>query len=95
MKAETIPLGERLIAQETELDRAFASRAITPNSLAESTAAIGTTRATLRTAHLRYHLAQVEVLTPQQIHQYNELRVYAAGAPGHHGSHHPGGHHAK
>ncbi|WP_201861352.1 hypothetical protein [Microvirga soli] len=33
MKAETIPLGERLIAQETDLDRQFASKAVTLGSL--------------------------------------------------------------
>jgi len=95
MKAETIPLGERLIAQETDLDRAFASRTITAQTLAETTSAIGTTRAALRAAHLRYHLAQVEMLLPEQINRYNELRGYAGNAQNHQGGHRPGGHHAK
>src|SRR3954469_11636756 len=30
MKAETVPLGERLIEQETDLDRQFATRSVTP-----------------------------------------------------------------
>jgi hypothetical protein len=34
MKAEAIPLGERLIAQEADLDRRFADKTITPESLA-------------------------------------------------------------
>jgi hypothetical protein len=50
MKAETIPLGERLIAQETKLDRAFATRTITAKTLAETSAAIGKTQAALRAA---------------------------------------------
>ena len=33
MKSESIPLGARLIEEETELDRQFATRAITPDSL--------------------------------------------------------------
>src|SRR5450631_4516944 len=33
MKRESIPLGARLIEEETELDRQFATRAITPDSL--------------------------------------------------------------
>src|SRR5262245_42530708 len=41
MKTEAIPLGERLIAQEAELDKAFANKTITPASLAASTEAIG------------------------------------------------------
>src|ERR1044071_555046 len=34
MKAETIPIGERLIAQEMQLDRLFATRTVTPETLA-------------------------------------------------------------
>lgn len=33
MKAETVPLGERLIAQETDLDRQFATKSVTSASL--------------------------------------------------------------
>jgi len=89
MKAEAIPLGLRLIAEETELDRAFAGRSITPQSLAEKTAAIGRTQAALRAAHLRYHLEQAELLTSDQMRRYAELRGYAGGQ-GHSGGHHPG-----
>ncbi|MEX0590011.1 MAG: hypothetical protein WD207_02880 [Xanthobacteraceae bacterium] len=95
MKAETIPLGERLIAQEAALDHAFANRSITTQTLTEATSAIGTTRAALRAAHLRYHLAQVEVLSPEQISRYNELRGYAGNAQNLQNGHRPGGHHAK
>src|SRR5213595_738740 len=37
MKAEALPLGSKLIAQETDLDKLFASRAITTDSLKAST----------------------------------------------------------
>jgi hypothetical protein len=53
MKAEAIPLGERLIAQEVDLDKQFANQTITPASLAASTDAIGITHAALRQAHLK------------------------------------------
>ena len=76
MKAETIPIGERLIAQETKLDRQFSGRTATNASLADVTAAIGTTQAALRAAHLRYHLATTAVLTPEQVRRYGELRGY-------------------
>jgi Spy/CpxP family protein refolding chaperone len=87
MKAEAIPLGEQLIAQEAELDKAFASKTITAVTLAASTEAIGATHAALRQAHLKYHLSTVEVLTPAQIQRYAELRGYSGGM------HHPQGRH--
>src|SRR5438477_5512744 len=37
MKAEAVPVGERLIEQETNLDRLFASRQISPASLNAAT----------------------------------------------------------
>jgi hypothetical protein len=77
MRTETIAIGERLIAQEAELDRQFAARAVTPASLAAATAEIGSTQAALRAAHLRYHLATADVLTAAQIAHYSELRGYA------------------
>jgi hypothetical protein len=98
MKTEAIPLGVRLIERESELDRAFATRTITPQTLAETTAAIGATQGALRAAHLRYHLAQVEVLTSEQVRRYAELRGYASGGQGDHGgspAHHPGMHHGR
>jgi Spy/CpxP family protein refolding chaperone len=87
MKAEAIPLGEQLIAQEADLDRKFANKTITPASLAASTDAIGSTHAALRQAHLKYHLSTVEVLTPAQVQHYAELRGYKTGIEGSHGRH--------
>ena len=85
MTAEVVPLGERLIAEEATLDRKFASRAVTPASLDAATADIGRTQAALRAAHLRYHLTTVEVLTPEQVRRYGELRGYGSGAGRHRG----------
>jgi hypothetical protein len=87
MKAEAIPLGERLIGQEAELDKAFADKTITAASLAASTETIGATHAALRQAHLKYHLFTVEVLTPTQIQRYAELRGYKTGMQHPHGRH--------
>jgi Spy/CpxP family protein refolding chaperone len=77
MKAETIPLGERLIREEAELDRLFATRSLTREALARVTAAIGSTQAALRNSHLKFHLATVEVLSPEQVQRYNQLRGYS------------------
>ena len=76
MTRETAVLGERLIQQEADLDRLFASRTVTHASLSAATSAIGATQAALREAHLRFHLATVEVLTPEQVAHYNEARGY-------------------
>lgn len=88
MKAEAKPLGEKLIAQETDLDRQFATKRITSVSLSGATLAIAETQAALRNAHLKYHLATVEILTNAQVTRYAELRGYQSGAqqhvPGHH-----------
>jgi hypothetical protein len=91
MKAEAIPLGERLIAQEADLDRLFAGRTATLANLEAATARIGRTQAELRTAHLKYHLATVEILTADQIRRYGELRGYADASHGARRSH-GGGH---
>jgi Spy/CpxP family protein refolding chaperone len=87
MKAEAIPLGERLIAQEAGLDKAFANKTITAATLAASTEAIGATHAALRQTHLKYHLSTVEVLTPAQVQRYGELRGYKGGVQHPHSQH--------
>ena len=84
MKAETIPIGERLIDQETALDSLFAEHKVTAENLAAVTAEIGDTQAKLRAAHLRYHLSTVALLEPWQIQRYAELRGYAEGDQTHH-----------
>jgi hypothetical protein len=87
MKAEAVPLGERLIAQEAQLDREFGDRSITPPSLAEAVEEIGATQAALRTAHLKYHLSTADALTGAQVQRYAELRGYAENAPHRHDHH--------
>jgi Spy/CpxP family protein refolding chaperone len=84
MTAETVALGKQLIAQESELDRLFASKAITKESLAAKVQEIGATQAKLRAAHLRYHLSTNELLTAAQVKRYADLRGYAGGAPHQH-----------
>lgn len=76
MKSETIPIGERLIAQEIDLDRLFSGRTATTANLIGPTAAVGATQAALRAAHLKYHLATVEILTTEQVRRYGDLRGY-------------------
>jgi Spy/CpxP family protein refolding chaperone len=77
MKAETIPLGRRIIENETELDRLFSERKITSARLTEMTKTIADVQGTLRAAHLHYHLDMAELLTPEQIGRYSQLRGYS------------------
>lgn len=79
MKAEAVLLGERLIAQEAELDAAFVSRSITAATLERFTARIAETQASLRHAHLKYHLSTVALLERGQITRYADLRGYSTG----------------
>jgi hypothetical protein len=76
MKAEAVSVGERLIVQETALDRHFKDRTITPENLATLTTLIGETQGLLRAVHLKYHLAMSELLTAEQSRHYAELRGY-------------------
>lgn len=79
MKAEAVILGEKLIAAEADLDRQFARKTITDSGLIEGVRNVASVQGTLRAAHLKYHLATVEVLTPEQVTRYAELRGYAGG----------------
>ncbi|MGY0571966.1 hypothetical protein ACTGJ9_013605 [Bradyrhizobium sp. RDM12] len=89
MKADTTPIGNRLIEQESDLDRQFSGRTITLASLETATSAISKTQGELREAHLKYHLLTAAVLDQTQLAKYAELRGYAsdASAP-QHGHHH-------
>lgn len=90
MKAETIAIGEQLIAGEAELDALFAAREATAERIAALTAGIGVTQARLRAAHLRYHLSTLDLLRPAQLERYAELRGYRDGrANGQHQHHRP------
>ena len=78
MKAETIPIGEKLVAEEEQLDQLFAKNLISEQALKDATQDIGETQAHLREAHLRYHLQARAILQPSQIRRYAELRGYAS-----------------
>jgi hypothetical protein len=78
MKNEAVPHGLHLIEKETMLDHLFAAKKITPADLATATQAIALTQASLRQTHLKYHLSMMDVLSPQQIRLYRELRGYGS-----------------
>ena len=83
MKEEAVPLGTKLLEQEADLDKQFASHTVTPESLKASTEAAAATQAELRDTHLKYHLSTVALLSSDQMQRYAELRGYgrATSAP--------------
>lgn len=85
-------LGTELVDLESQLDEAFRSSTIGEDSLIDLTAEIARVEGELRAVHLTTHLDLQQVLTPEQVGRYDELRGYAPveGAPataGHSGDH--------
>jgi len=76
MQQEARALGEEVIIAERELDRLFRDKRAVPESLASATSKAAAAQGRLRESHLGYHLAMMEMLTPEQVAQYNRLRGY-------------------
>jgi Spy/CpxP family protein refolding chaperone len=76
MQGEAQRVGGQLIEHEAALDRLFKNRPITPESLTALTGQIGQSQRTLRGVHLKYHLTTAELLTPDQMQRYAQLRGY-------------------
>ena len=85
MRERAMAAGVRLVAQERELDRRFASGHIDAAGLSAALAQIAATQAEIRGAHLSAHLEQKALLSARQIAAYNRLRGY--DAPAAHRSH--------
>jgi hypothetical protein len=86
MSAAAKPLGGEIIDREHELDGLFAQGQITPERLSAETAAIGALQGRLRSVHLAAHMETRDVLTPEQLDGYRQLRGYGDqnAAPHHH-----------
>ncbi len=81
MKAQAIEQGEALITLETELELMFRSSAVTPQALRAALDKIARARMDLRFTHLATHLKTPDILSPEQISKYNQLRGYANPDP--------------
>jgi hypothetical protein len=69
-------IGADLIAAEAELDGLFADRRARAESVDATTQKVATVQARLRAEHLKTHLLQTALLTPEQIERYASLRGY-------------------
>ena len=76
MQARAFALGKELIEEERTLDGLFASRSASAEALNDSIARIGKLQAQVRQVHLDAHLVETNLLGPEQIKQYNQLRGY-------------------
>jgi len=76
MQQEAKAVGEQVIAAEAALDALFKVKTVTPDALRTATRAAALAQGNLRETHLRYHLAMVELLSPEQVAAYNRLRGY-------------------
>lgn len=81
MAEAAIPLGQRLVSAERELDRLFAERRVDAATLQAMTEEIGRMQGQLRAVHLATHLETRAVLTDAQVRRYDELRGYTGTAP--------------
>lgn len=83
MQGEAAELGAAIVDAETELDREFAERTITPDRLRDLAARIGTLQGRLREVHLQAHLQTDALLSRHQRMVYARARGYGDHAHGH------------
>ncbi len=81
MRTEAIELGEAIIDLEKAIDDTFINGTVTEEFLQENVTKSAELYGQLRIVHLKYHLQMVEILTPDQVAEYNELRGYTSGNP--------------
>lgn len=74
--SEITAIARRLSREERRLDRAFAEDNIDPSRIDALTSRIGALQARMRATRLRAHLTTRQLLTPQQLLRYAELRGF-------------------
>jgi Spy/CpxP family protein refolding chaperone len=82
MQGEAQRLGAAILEQEAALDHAFRSGRAADSGLRDRLARLAALQGELRYTHLRTHLRALDLLTRQQVAQYNALRGYAGEAGG-------------
>ena len=78
MKAEAVTSGLALIDAERDLDLGFKAGDLTPPKLRELIGKVESARANLRYIHLSRHLQSIDLLSPEQILKYSNLRGYTS-----------------
>jgi len=78
MQFEAIELGRQIVDLEKEINDAFADKSISEKVLQEKANKSAKLYGQLRFVHLKYHLYMLDILTPNQVKPYNELRGYTS-----------------
>jgi len=81
MRSSAKSLGEQLIERERVLEEQFREGTVNEESLTTLLEDIAKVRTQLRFAHLSAHLKTPEIVSSDQIEQYNSLRGYGSGNP--------------
>jgi len=76
MKAQAIALGNEYMAAEQALDDYFRNGELNDRALRQAVDQAEQARANLRFLHLSYHHRTLDVITPEQVQKYNQLRGY-------------------
>ena len=76
MQKEAQALGLEVIEAERKLDLLFKDKKVNEQNLKTATLTAAEANAKLRESHLRYHLTTTEILSKEQVEQYNRLRGY-------------------
>lgn len=77
MKNQAIKLGNEIISLEKTANDAFANKSITDSQLKQLIFESAQRYGQLRYVHLSTHLSMQNILTPEQISLYNQLRGYS------------------
>jgi len=88
MKERVAGLGKELIESEREIERLFSSSHAQESNLKSMLKRVGEIQADIRYTHLAAHIREREILTVEQVGNYNRLRGYGESKnESHHHSH--------
>jgi Spy/CpxP family protein refolding chaperone len=77
MKEKAIELGQKIVNIERIANEEFANKSITDTQMKQLTLKSSEIYGHLRYTHLNTHLRMLDILTPEQITLYNNLRGYS------------------
>lgn len=76
MHGRAVKLGKQIVEQETILNQLFTSEKATSETLQATVDTLARLQRALRVTHLDAHLKAKQILTVEQVNQYNKLRGY-------------------
>lgn len=76
MHERAVTLGKQIVEQETALNGLFASDKAKPETVQMAVEKLAQLQGQLRLTHLDAHLKAKQILTTEQVKQYNQLRGY-------------------